>query len=188
MQCILATDGDVSFAIILYESLERITDLPTYSIGFLDSSTSRRNVNISAAALQGENIYRIDGNESGLVINCFVAKLIFFIGGCITSTTPDDVCGLNSVATECFNGSNVTITASKCSCKGGYELINDLSCRGKSWFCCVVMIILTILDIDECDKGIHSCVGNGSCRNTQGSYQCVCNIGFTGNGLIICEG
>ena len=129
MQCILATDGDASFAIVLYESLEGITDLSTYSIGFLHSSTSQRtrNVNISAAALQGESIYRIDGNKSGMGISCFVAKTIFFIGECITSASPGDVCGLNSVATLC---SNVTITASMCSCKDGYESINDLSCEG----------------------------------------------------------
>ena len=36
-------------------------------------------------------------------------------------------------------------------------------------------------DIDEC-KGNHSCQVNATCTNTNGSYVCVCEPGFNGNG------
>ncbi|XP_028410381.1 adhesion G protein-coupled receptor E2-like [Dendronephthya gigantea] len=37
-------------------------------------------------------------------------------------------------------------------------------------------------DIDECDLKTHSCHSQATCINTIGSYTCVCNEGFTGNG------
>ena len=36
------------------------------------------------------------------------------------------------------------------------------------------------LDINECDG--NPCDTNATCNDTSGSYQCVCNSGFTGNG------
>ena len=36
------------------------------------------------------------------------------------------------------------------------------------------------LDINECDE--NPCDTNAICNDTFGSYQCVCNSGFTGNG------
>ena len=40
-------------------------------------------------------------------------------------------------------------------------------------------------DIDECQESV--CDRNGNCTNTIGSFECTCNIGFTGSGLE-CEG
>ena len=37
-------------------------------------------------------------------------------------------------------------------------------------------------DVDECDNGTDSCHSHASCHNTQGSYTCSCNTGYTGNG------
>ena len=39
-----------------------------------------------------------------------------------------------------------------------------------------------LVDINECDAGLHSCDGNATCTNTVGSYTCSCNTGFGGNG------
>lgn len=40
----------------------------------------------------------------------------------------------------------------------------------------------TILsDKNECMMGI--CDGNSTCINSEGSYQCHCNAGFTGDGI-----
>ena len=39
-----------------------------------------------------------------------------------------------------------------------------------------------ISDIDECSSGNHKCDPNATCTNTEGSYQCQCNSGYTGNG------
>ena len=41
--------------------------------------------------------------------------------------------------------------------------------------------ICGVSDIDEC-KGNHSCHVNATCTNTNGSYVCVCEPGFNGNG------
>ncbi|XP_022786256.1 uncharacterized protein LOC111326510 [Stylophora pistillata] len=37
-------------------------------------------------------------------------------------------------------------------------------------------------DIDECSEGTHSCDINADCSNTDGSYECICNPGFHGDG------
>ena len=38
-------------------------------------------------------------------------------------------------------------------------------------------------EVDECAVGSDSCHDNATCHNTQGSYSCSCNTGFTGNGF-----
>ena len=43
-------------------------------------------------------------------------------------------------------------------------------------------------DIDECaDAAQNNCDENASCANTEGSYTCGCNTGFTGDGFT-CNG
>ena len=37
------------------------------------------------------------------------------------------------------------------------------------------------LDIDECSSG-HQCDSSATCYNTDGSYTCICNNGYTGDG------
>ena len=37
-------------------------------------------------------------------------------------------------------------------------------------------------DDDECTLNIHHCDPMATCKNTNGSYDCVCNEGFTGDG------
>ncbi|XP_035665849.1 uncharacterized protein LOC118409092 [Branchiostoma floridae] len=39
-------------------------------------------------------------------------------------------------------------------------------------------------DIDECALGIAICDDNATCVNTHGSYKCVCDPGFTGDGKV----
>jgi len=31
-------------------------------------------------------------------------------------------------------------------------------------------------------NGTNDCDGNAACNNTEGSFACTCNIGYTGNG------
>ena len=38
------------------------------------------------------------------------------------------------------------------------------------------------LDVDECEEGLAPCDANGHCMNTKGSYLCLCNPGYEGNG------
>ena len=37
-------------------------------------------------------------------------------------------------------------------------------------------------DIDECTAGTHTCDANAACTNTDGSFTCACNEGYTGDG------
>ena len=37
------------------------------------------------------------------------------------------------------------------------------------------------LDINECN-GTNSCDSDANCTNTEGSYTCMCNDGYTGDG------
>ena len=43
-------------------------------------------------------------------------------------------------------------------------------------------------DIDECDVNNVECAPNAACMNTEGSFMCVCDPGFTGNGSAMCTG
>ena len=43
------------------------------------------------------------------------------------------------------------------------------------------------VDINECGGERDNCDGNATCHNTDGSFSCVCNEGFSGTGEE-CEG
>ena len=49
------------------------------------------------------------------------------------------------------------------------------------------MYIVLVLDVPECETGVDNCHQNAMCFNTIGSFECMCNAGFTGNG-ITCTG
>ena len=38
------------------------------------------------------------------------------------------------------------------------------------------------IDIDECTLSIDSCAPEATCTNTEGSFSCTCNQGYTGGG------
>ena len=38
-------------------------------------------------------------------------------------------------------------------------------------------------DVDECERNEDSCHENAQCINTEGSYTCSCNPGYTGDGI-----
>ena len=42
--------------------------------------------------------------------------------------------------------------------------------------------LCTSTEINECSQNSHNCDGNATCTNTDGSYWCTCNLGFSGNG------
>ena len=44
--------------------------------------------------------------------------------------------------------------------------------------------LFLFLDIDECGTNIDECAVEASCFNTNGSYNCSCNDGYSGNGKV----
>ncbi|CAH3186611.1 unnamed protein product, partial [Porites evermanni] len=44
------------------------------------------------------------------------------------------------------------------------------------------LFVLSFIDLDECTSGSDSCDVNSVCQNTMGSYKCLCNAGYTGDG------
>ena len=62
----------------------------------------------------------------------------------------------------------------------------------KVWFyvhvCCILIIIVYISDVDECQNGtLNNCDDNADCFDTEGSFNCTCREGYTGTG-VQCQG
>ena len=47
----------------------------------------------------------------------------------------------------------------------------------------MILRYLISTDIDECASGNHSCDRDAMCTNTEGSFNCACLPGSTGDGL-----
>ena len=39
------------------------------------------------------------------------------------------------------------------------------------------------LDVNECNDDLHNCHSDANCENTEGSYNCTCRPGYTGDGF-----
>ncbi|XP_078686179.1 uncharacterized protein LOC144918925 isoform X3 [Branchiostoma floridae x Branchiostoma belcheri] len=70
------------------------------------------------------------------------------------------------------------------SCDQGYELdgASGVTCQADQTWSATVP---TCNDIDECDMymGTNNCHAQATCTNTDGSFTCTCNDGYTGNGV-----
>lgn len=68
------------------------------------------------------------------------------------------------------------------------KVVHSLGCRIAESGMMTCHIFFTYSDFNECDTGNVTCHENAECYNTEGSYQCICRLGFTGDGLINCTG
>ena len=83
---------------------------------------------------------------------------------------------------------NNTAGSYSCDCNPGYTG-NGFTCTSmlKGY---QVVFLITIpfhtlyTDINECDMGSANCDGNAACNDTDGSYECFCNTGFSGDGFV----
>lgn len=46
----------------------------------------------------------------------------------------------------------------------------------------VMSLFCSATDVDECSESPELCDGQSVCENTLGSYECVCQPGYQGNG------
>lgn len=49
------------------------------------------------------------------------------------------------------------------------------------------LIIILLVDIDECQVDLDNCHADAFCTNTDGSFNCTCFIGYAGDG-VTCKG
>lgn len=45
-----------------------------------------------------------------------------------------------------------------------------------------ISALLPLSDINECATETHKCSADAVCRNTKGSHNCTCEVGFDGDG------
>ncbi|XP_066284070.1 uromodulin-like [Branchiostoma lanceolatum] len=83
-------------------------------------------------------------------------------------------CSCDEVCQTCDTNAQSTCQC-PCSCAWDYE-----SCTNG------ILGVLTDVPcphIDECTDGSHTCSPDASCTNTVGSFDCICNSGYSGNGF-----
>lgn len=74
-----------------------------------------------------------------------------------------------------------------CTCKEGYypnmELPDDQECEGIPLINGLIILLILMTDytdIDECMS--YPCHPNATCTNTNGTYDCMCDAGYKGDG------
>ena len=119
---------------------------------------------------------------NGKLLKCVSRSNINFYPPSDIDECSRDNAGCSHICTNA-NGSYV------CECPDGFELQNDTVCVGKHSIHFVsgepvfTSYNSAYVDIDECKQGTAVCDGNAYCTNTNGSYTCICNSGYSGTGL-----
>ncbi|CAB4038695.1 deleted in malignant brain tumors 1 -like, partial [Paramuricea clavata] len=149
------------------------------------------------AALTGVNV-RLQGPSSS---NGAGRVEVFYNGR--WGTVCDDGWDINDATVVCrqlgfisavkaLQGSNVPdgtgqIWLDDVSCTGHEQ--NLINCSHKGWgdYNCAhsedAGVECYSIDVDECSLGLDNCANNSQCINTNGSFLCRCNHGYSGNGV-----
>ena len=75
--------------------------------------------------------------------------------------------------------------------RGGLNEFQSLAMRIRLVFKVIIScrnIMCSIVDINECTSGQAECAQNALCTNTDGSYSCKCQPGYTGDPVKTCTG
>ncbi|XP_064385332.1 uncharacterized protein LOC135334155 isoform X5 [Halichondria panicea] len=93
--------------------------------------------------------------------------------------TGDTECSDLSVTNDDLLGNNMTITVPL----EIPENVTGVTAESNTTFS-LLFIDNDGPDVDECAMGIDNCDSNAECMNTEGSFNCTCNPGYTGDGLL----
>uniref|UniRef100_A0A7S0EN53 LysM domain-containing protein n=1 Tax=Hanusia phi TaxID=3032 RepID=A0A7S0EN53_9CRYP len=84
--------------------------------------------------------------------------------------------GTTCAACPTHSSTNGLTEQGACVCDGGYQPLIDTSTN-------IPVSPLTCTDVNEC-LSPSACDVNAACTNSQGSYACTCNAGYSGDGLL----
>ena len=140
-------------------------------------------VNAMCQDTNGSFVCACNSGFSGNAFTCS-SKLQFFV--CMSYSYPfithadinecdSTPCDMNAMCQD-TNGSFV------CACNSGFSG-NGFTCSSKLLYYHISCSypFMTHADINECD--ITPCDVNAMCQDTNGSFVCACNPGFSGNGF-----
>ena len=145
-----------------------ISQLCSNSTGFTHDVTIHINSNIASQCLP---------------CTCTFYCIAALVTDSPTTTDVDAQCDANA---RLVSGRGI----GKCVCNPGYEG-NGFNCEGRHsyiyYYATNYCEFLCQQDIDECTTGNDNCHPQARCCNVEGSFVCICNKGFTGDGVECCR-
>uniref|UniRef100_U3IV08 Protein kinase C-binding protein NELL2 n=1 Tax=Anas platyrhynchos platyrhynchos TaxID=8840 RepID=U3IV08_ANAPP len=119
--------------------------------------------------------------DSCMTLNCPESQQIPLSHSCCKICKGHDFCteGHNCMEhSVCRNLDDRAV----CSCRDGFRALREDNayCEGNTF----VPFLFHFSEHDECITNQHNCDENALCFNTVGGHNCVCKLGYTGNGTV----